>query len=252
MNAVELKDVLRRRYPATQYMGTLEVPGAWTCLEEWEGVDLLAIGATAGADGFAWIGHEVKVSRGDLRSELLNPSKREAYKSACQQLYLAVPAGLLTREELAFEEPDDWTPADYERTECPRCENDRPRRDTRETYGWAPRGSLERVPVPVDESGNRRWESRWTKIPCRACRGKGYASRSRVEREAPTLWVPRDLGLIEVRSTGTRLVREAPRHEMPHPSAATLGRLVRWASARPDPRHAGVVEAARVQQRSAA
>lgn len=251
MTAAELKELLRRRYPATQQMGTATVPGAWTCLEEWAGIDLLAIGAThGGGEKHAWIGHEVKVSRGDLRSELLNPGKREHYKARCERLYLVVPAGLLRPEEIAFEEPA-WTYADFKREVCPRCENDRPPRASRQAQGWPPRGSLERVPLPVD-LGASEWASfifdGWTRIVCRTCDGKGYRRRSKVEREWPMLWVPADLGLMTVSSAGVRVLREAPRREMALPSRATIGQLVRWVSARPDPRHVGLVAGAREHQ----
>lgn len=251
MNAAEVKELLRRHYPATQQMGTATVPGAWTCLEEWAGIDLLAIGATSGGgERHAWIGHEVKVSRGDLRAELLNPGKREHYKAHCEQLYLAVPAGLLRPEEIAFDEPA-WAYADFEREDCPVCENDRPKGVSRAAQRWPARGSLERVPLPVDlgasEYGTYSWDG-WTKIVCRACGGKGHARRSKVEEEWPTLWVPADLGLMTVSAAGVRVVRKAPRREMALPSQATIGQLVRWVSARPDPRHVGLVAEAREHQ----
>jgi hypothetical protein len=59
---------------------------------------------------------------------------------------------------------------------------------------------------------------------------------------APQLWVPRDVGLVEIEpwgaSTRCRVAKEAPERESDlQLSQRNLGELVRWASARPDPRH---------------
>lgn len=63
--------------------------------------------------------------------------------------------------------------------------------------------------------------------------------RSRVELEAPTVWVPRDVGLVVVDGRGCTVERRAPRRrEIPAMDNRTLAQFVRYVSMRPDPRHA--------------
>lgn len=101
MTAEKVKDKLRRRYPATQRMGVRIVPGPWTCVEEWMNIDLLALCATqASRVPYGRIGHEIKVSRSDYRSELRNPGKRAEAVAACHEFYFVVPAGLLRDDEM--------------------------------------------------------------------------------------------------------------------------------------------------------
>ena len=239
MTAAQVRDALRRRHPATARMGSRIIPGPWTTLTEWMGVDLLAICATGYPQSGASrsvrhpkIGYEVKVSRSDLRIELLHPGKRARAVAFCNEFYLAVPKGLLRPEEIAFE-PPDWLddPASFNRPPCPNgCQS----------FGY--KRKTHRVWVP----------ERHTFELCPVCKGKGSLERSRVEAEAPTLWVPRDIGLVEVDGRGARVRKPSPvRKEVGDlvMSAAELGALVRWVSARPDPRHAGVVEEARAHTR---
>lgn len=106
MTADELKVALRRRHPATQNMGVRTVPGAWTCIDEMLGCDLLAIAAHKrpvngpGAINYPLVGYEVKVSRSDYRKELRCSFKRAKAVSRTNAFYLAVPAGLLKPVEL--------------------------------------------------------------------------------------------------------------------------------------------------------
>jgi hypothetical protein len=183
MDAVEVKDALRKRHPATQKMGARTIPGPWTCIEEWRGVDLLALCATtAGRVRNAVVGYEVKVSRADYRAELRNPHKRGEALSFCHEFYFAVPDGLLRDEELP---------------------------------GLTAQGQL------------------------------GETS----------LYVPEDVGLVIVTGRGCRVVKRSPLNREPDPIvteprrgaafASDLNALARWVSARPDPRHEGVVEKAR-------
>lgn len=86
-------------------------------------------------------------------------------------------------------------------------------------------------------------------VQCPTCGGKGYLEVSRVEAEAPTLWVPRDVGLIEVTEREARVVKKSPKRTqapglLPVAGAydARSGRqqvahIIRWVSNRPDPRH---------------
>jgi hypothetical protein len=53
------------------------------------------------------------------------------------------------------------------------------------------------------------------KACCTVCRGYGRVGQSRVEREAPTLWVPSDVGLVEVSRQGVVEVKRAPTRKTP-------------------------------------
>jgi hypothetical protein len=85
-------------------------------------------------------------------------------------------------------------------------------------------------------------------VPCPTCGGKGYLAKSRVEAAAPTLWVPRDVGLIEVDGRGCTVTRRSPKRkdapglidsdEDARTRRYRTAQLVRWTSNRPDPRHA--------------
>jgi hypothetical protein len=293
LTAAEVKDALRRRHPA--YDPAIAGVGRWVCIEEWAGIDLLALDAWGKADV---IGYEVKISRSDMRTELLKPSKRAAAVGMCTRFYFACPAGLLRPEELEWEEPD-WSPEDFQRERCAGLELFGPpgRWDqTKPRYGGQCQGKPKgrkrvqpftvELPVPAvyNISERREFESDLhyerrverdiayardaqghERVPCPVCRGKGYAQKSRVEQESPTLWVPKDVGLVSVGPNGCSVIREAPINKEPasiipritmgvlkadglrptRASPETLNRLqrqainqlVRWVSARPDPRH---------------
>lgn len=211
--AADIKDALRRRHPG-ETNGSMT--GQWTCIEEWLGIDLLALNSWADADV---IGYEVKVSRGDLRRELLNPTKRAPAIERTTEFYFAMPANMLSQEELAFQEPA-WAPVDFER---PRCKCGRP-------------GRLRHAFEDCDPPGTRK---------------------SRVEQEGPVVWVPADVGLVVVDGQGCRVVKRSPKRKDPvsifkppfllgrdygtdwaiRRERQSLNDLVRWVSHRPDPRH---------------
>jgi hypothetical protein len=229
MTASELKTLLRARHPATQHLGTATIPGPWTTIEEFMGIDLLAFSAHArpaqgGLPGVRYprIGYEVKVSRGDLRRELLAPLKRKKNVEWCNAFYLATPKGLISKEELEFEEPEHFESLkSFSRSPCPaHCHKDT--RKGSKTEG-------ERI---------RFSRSKRHYVLCTACDGKGYLELSTAEKEAPTLWVPRDLGLVEVSESGCRVIKQAPiRKSVPPLVGQQLHDLVRWTSFRNDPRH---------------
>lgn len=238
-----MKDALRRRHPA---MDT-GMAGPWTCLEEWMGIDLLAWSAWASVGGYRRVGYEVKVSRSDLRRELLRPHKRSRQVAWCNEFYFAVPRGLLKPDELDYLEPE-WEDGDFSRTPCP---NSRSRENRAEWRLRCSRGTVQELMIgPLNMPAHWRHDSRyWPKeserryvdVPCPGCCGLGYAERSRVEREAPTLWIPRDVGLVVVDGGGTRVLQKSPvRRDVPSLSPKEIGQLIRWTSMRPDPRHAGV------------
>lgn len=260
--AMDVKAALRRRHPGDDNGGMV---GQWTCIEEWRGVDLLALNAWQKADV---VGYEVKVSRSDMRGELLRPDKRAAAVAMTTEFYFAVPAGLLTAEEIAWEEPE-WEDADFRRVECTgvpefgglpfvRARHQRwggqcrRSRTARAHVVRVPRPEVVKVPSWYVRDGENEAvaAARWMQgfrgsgeehhAPCWACGGKGYLERSRVEREAPTLWVPRDVGLIAVGARGCHVVKASPTRKTPEPIVTGqrgLNDLVRWVSHRPDPRH---------------
>lgn len=262
MTATEVKTALRRRHPGDTVGGMV---GQWTCIEEWQAIDLLALNAWSKADV---VGYEVKISRSDMRGELLRPSKRARAVAMTTEFYFAVPAGLLVKAEIAWEEPD-WQLSDFKRQHCPGVPEFGGMRHHRAHHQrWGGRcvrdrrlrAHVVRVPAPPevikvpdwvslcegeDETTRaRRWidahDGHYAEVPCWNCGGKGYLERSRVELEAPTLWVPRDVGLIEVRQSGCRVAKASPKRIDPTPLASSrkhLNDLVRWVSHRPDPRH---------------
>lgn len=227
LDARAVKDALYSRHPG--HGG--QFPGAWTCIEEWRNIDFLAFSAWSSAGRYSRIGYEVKVSRADLRNELLKPHKRAANVEWCNEFYFAVPRGLLDKDEIDWVEPE-WEQDDWRGERCPgfagrMCERIGRRRKKHHV----------RVPRPTT-SGNA-WERNYgDTIVCPTCKGKGVTTPSRVEREAPTCWVPRDVGLVVVGGRGSRMVKRAPRRtEVAALGRMEVGQLVRWVSMRPDPRH---------------
>lgn len=209
------------------------MPGPWTVVEEWRGIDVLAVSAWSSVGKYARVGYEVKVSRSDLRRELLRPSKRASNVAWCNEFYLAVPVGLLRPDELAYEEPE-WQPGDFARAPC-RFAVGPERPDWNASPGpcYSGRREVKGPLLPGDRFAPR------IKITCDGCAGKGYEALSRVEREAPKVWVPRDVGLVVVAGS-CRAVKASPkRKEVPAVGPRELGQFTRWVSMRPDPRHAG-------------
>jgi hypothetical protein len=284
VTAEDVKTKLLGRHPATS-QGLI---GEWTCTTEFAGIDFLAISAWGKGRR---IGYEVKVSRGDMRSELLEPGKRARAVAMCNEFYFAVPAGLLKDEEIAFEEPE-WEPGDFERKPCPGvgpfgdvrayrgarfergsrydrrypgvCHKKRGRGYySAPGYPDLPRGKScwVEVPVPVvlrdpeelqAERGypSNTFDLRYQLeergrvcVVCPTCGGTGYLRKSRVERCAPTLWVPRDVGLVTVSARGCRVVKKAPVRVPRELHWKEVAQLVRWVSVRPDPRHRGLAAA---------
>lgn len=233
MTARDVKDALHGRHPGNGG----QFPGPWTCVEEYRGIDLLAFSAWSSASGvrgvhYPRVGYEVKVSRSDLRRELLRPHKRARAVSWCHAFYFAFPAGLLTADELAYEEPA-WEPEDFVPVPCPGYGGKPCSR------GWGRRTSRRVVEVPVpavlsythDRSG-------WRHVPCPTCQGTGKIGPSRAEREAPQLWIPKDVGAVAIDGRGTTILRPSPvRKEVPVLHDHELAQLVRWVSMRSDPRH---------------
>lgn len=236
------------------------------------GIDLLAFAAwsqpTPKVTGVKYpiVGYEVKVSRGDYRREILKPDKRAIAVERCHAFYFATPKDLLTEAEKAFVQPEHFEDGSaFVREPCPEhcTRSDRYRKGRTSNRS----GKLERVPeVHVglrcelnlvygegedehhqpkqeDDPGRepQRWEGEnnvwWDWRECKACDGRGYMRKSVVEEEAPTLWVPPDVGLIEIVGRKCRVVRKAPVNHEPRDDWGSIGQIVRWASFRGDPRH---------------
>lgn len=235
MTAAEVKDALRRRHPAIADFGA---PGAWTCIEEWMNIDLLAFAAWSKPPParcrHARIGYEVKVSRADYKRDLKNPYKRARAVAFCHEFYMAVPHGLLHPDELAFKEPFPMGPEPFGRERCPGAYG---------SYCTDGRVALGVHPYPRDHQrynrGLGRDYSRRYDAECPTCRGVGWLAESPAVRAgAPRLWVPSDVGLVEVGPRGCVVIRQAPLNPDPSPLLDQhLGHFVRWVSVRPDPRH---------------
>lgn len=227
MDARTVKNKLYARHPGSGG----QMPGPWTVIEEFRCIDLLAFSAWSSASDYARVGYEVKVSRADLRAELLNPHKRARNVEWCNEFYFAVPAGLLRPDEIEWDEPE-WAPEDWVGERCPGWQG------RQCASGWPKRRKTYFIEVPKPVTSEWSWE-RHEKVVCPTCKGKGVVAASRVEREAPTCWIPRDVGLVVVTGRGTKLVKRSPlRSEVPTLESPQLGQLVRWISMRPDPRHA--------------
>jgi hypothetical protein len=264
VTAEDICDALCRHHPAEKVGSYV---GRWVCLREFAKIDILALDAWQPADV---IGYEVKVSRGDMRSELLDPFKRMEAVSRCTKFYFAIPAGMMTAEEIAFIEPE-VTSEDFERVSCPgvpesevvighrtvkldgKCSNPRHNhkgksRKSRWIAKDTPRGFS--VKVSLDSLGD------WSREICPTCNGKGYSELSRVEREFPNLWVPKDVGLVEIDGRGMRVARRSPINKTPKSiidleyadsmkdlelanrmRRKNINELARWVSNRPDRRH---------------
>ncbi len=229
LDARAVKSALYARHPGSGG----QMPGPWTVIEEYRCIDLLAFSAWSSAGKYARVGYEVKVSRADMRSELLNPSKRAHNVEWCNEFYFAVPAGLLGPYEETWQEPE-WSDDDWRGEPCPGFAGERCR----------PRHRRKKHLVYLVRPTTSRFVQH-EYVTCPTCGGKGTLGPSRVEQEAPTLWVPRDVGLVVVNGRGTKVVKRSPRRaEVPTLDPMELGPLVRWVSMRPDPRH----EARRAQR----
>lgn len=272
MNAADVKAALRARHPATDGNG---IVGAWTCVEEWRGIDLLAVSAWASVrpyPRYARIGYEVKVSRSDYRRELARGGKRAGAVRFCHEFYFAVPHGLLEPDEISWQPPAGFAdePAPLEPARCPGafgafCHRgrvtfgivDRRSREQRAmTVGWARRSGRPDAHAWRGVDYARRYVA-----TCPTCRGAGSIADPPATRAgAPRLWVPPDVGLVVVSPAGrAEVVKKAPRRPNPPPADgdltlariatragqgvtltdAQLAELVRWVSVRPDERHAG-------------
>jgi hypothetical protein len=270
LTAEQAKQAIYRRHPAEGQINGDIVPGQWTVLKEYLDIDLLAISAykTPQANqvkgiNYPWIGYEIKVSRSDMRSELLKPNKRSKAVGLCNQFYFVVPKGMLNEEELIYQEPN-WEAKDFIREQCPNmCSKQKLKiwSNKDQKYIWKrSKYSLafyNQVPLTIygeniysiiDQrkisQGDYEYPRKSQSAICHLCKGKGYLQKSIVELQAPTLWIPEDVGLIEVTSKSSKIIKKAPISSSNRLSRLTdqqLNNLIRWISVRPDPRHKDIV-----------
>lgn len=206
----------------------------WTVLEEWRQIDMIAFSAWSKRKR---IGYELKVSRQDYRKELLNPGKRAYGREVCDEFYFVVPAGLLHPGEIEFTEPPEFTESSaFERTTC---DERHPMTSGSRSYtDFCDRG---KVRQRIRYEGPDGWpEYATAESCCLKCHGKGYLKKSLVERVAPTLWVPADVGLIEADGRGCVVTKPSPKKKPRDFDNREVTDLIRWASSCPDPRHATV------------
>lgn len=113
--AENLIHLLRRHYlpegrpPGGIFAAEIQAPGSS------RRADLIWQGVTAGA-GYELIGHEVKVSRADLLTELADPTKSDPWMKYCNRWYLVLPAMAIAD---GLDLPDTWgvmTPPSGRRT----------------------------------------------------------------------------------------------------------------------------------------
>lgn len=112
LTARDVKDALHRRYdkpsqgrPGEQYVCIEEARSGAGFQGNSGQCDFLAIN-TWRSRGMELIGHEVKVSMSDWKSELAKPEKADRFAIYCRRWYVAVPSPLA--KEIKHEVPPTW------------------------------------------------------------------------------------------------------------------------------------------------
>lgn len=103
MKSSDICAALRERYKQPEWALFFEV-GSGTGGNCRRHADALAMNMYP-SRGLSIIGFEIKVSRGDLKRELINPDKAEEIAQFCDEWYLVVPKGLIKEEDLI---PATW------------------------------------------------------------------------------------------------------------------------------------------------
>lgn len=103
MNARQVKDCLKARHPAPEWVWAEEfslTPGySGVSYGEGRRIDGLAFNCYP-SRGHLIIGYEVKVSRGDFLAELKKPEKRKTAVENVDEFYFAAPAGMIKGKEI--------------------------------------------------------------------------------------------------------------------------------------------------------
>ena len=102
INALEVKNILRKKYPMPEYEIFFEVSSSTGNNTRY--ADAVAFN-TFSSRGYKITGFEIKVNRSDLLKELKSPEKAEEIFKYCDEWYLVVANGILKETD---EVPDNW------------------------------------------------------------------------------------------------------------------------------------------------
>ena len=103
MKSSDICAALRARYAQPEWALFFEVASG-TGANARRHADALAMNMYP-SRGLAILGFEIKVSRGDLKRELINPDKAEEIAKFCNEWWLVVPEGLIKEDDLI---PATW------------------------------------------------------------------------------------------------------------------------------------------------
>lgn len=102
MNCSDIRKLMHIRYAAPEWALFEEVAnGTGGSIKRY--ADAIAVGLFP-SRGLSIQGFEIKVSRSDLKSELMNPEKAEEIAQYCDRWWIVAPAGMVKPEEL----PETW------------------------------------------------------------------------------------------------------------------------------------------------
>ena len=104
INALEVKNLLRKKYPMPEYEIFFEVSSSTGNGNNTRYADVITFN-TFSSRGYKITGFEIKVNRNDLLKELKSPEKAEEIFKYCDEWYLVVANGILKETD---EVPDNW------------------------------------------------------------------------------------------------------------------------------------------------
>lgn len=104
INALEVKNLLRKKYSIPEYEIFFEVSSSTGNGNSTRYADAVTFN-TFSSRGYKITGFEIKVNRSDLLKELKSPEKAEEIFKYCDEWYLVVANGILKETD---EVPDNW------------------------------------------------------------------------------------------------------------------------------------------------
>jgi hypothetical protein len=104
INALKVKNLLRKKYPMPEYEIFFEVSSSTGNGNNTRYADAVAFN-TFSSRGYKITGFEIKVNRSDLLKELKSPEKAEEIFKYCDEWYLVVANNILKETD---EVPDNW------------------------------------------------------------------------------------------------------------------------------------------------
>ena len=104
INALEVKNLLRKKYSIPEYEIFFEVSSSTGNGNNTRYADVITFN-TFSSRGYKITGFEIKVNRNDLLKELKSPEKAEEIFKYCDEWYLVVANGILKEND---EVPDNW------------------------------------------------------------------------------------------------------------------------------------------------